>query len=72
MERAQQSIVEFKAYLKGCTTSASKQPRDDMMSWLMEVQRSDRSLTEDDVVLLLHADPQRRPRDDADHDRQHA
>ena len=59
MERAQQSIVEFKAYLEGLYDERVKTPRDDMMSWLMEVQRNDGSLTRDDVVyscmLLLNA-----------------
>jgi cytochrome P450 len=59
MERAQQSIVEFKAYLQGLYEERLNQPRDDMMSWLMEVQRSDDSLTPDDVVyscmLILNA-----------------
>ncbi len=59
MERAQQSIVEFKAYLEGLYEQRVGQPRDDMMSWLMEVQRNDGSLTKDDVVyscmLILNA-----------------
>jgi len=59
MERAQQSIVEFKAYLQRLYEQRLKNPRDDMMSWLMEVQRADSSLTPDDVVyscmLILNA-----------------
>ena len=59
MERAQQSIVEFKAYLEELYRDRLANPRDDMMSWLMEVQRSDASLTPDDVVyscmLILNA-----------------
>ena len=59
MERAQASIVEFKAYLEGLYQERITQPRDDMMSWLMEVQRNDSSLTPDDVVyscmLILNA-----------------
>jgi len=59
MERAQQSIVEFKAYLEGLYRERVTQPRDDMMSWLMEVQRGDSSLSPDDVVysgmLILNA-----------------
>jgi cytochrome P450 len=59
MERAQVSIVEFKAYLEGLYRQRVTQPRDDMMSWLMEVQRKDSSLTPDDVVyscmLILNA-----------------
>lgn len=59
MERAQQSIVEFKAYLEELYRARLKQPRDDMMSWLMEVQRADDSLTPDDVLyscmLILNA-----------------
>jgi cytochrome P450 len=59
MDRAQQSIEEFKAYLQGLYEQRLKEPRDDMMSWLMEVQRTDSSLTPDDVVyscmLILNA-----------------
>lgn len=59
MERAQQSIVEFKAYLKEIYDERFKQPRDDMMSWLIEVQRNDATLTADDVIyscmLILNA-----------------
>ena len=59
MERAQQSIVEFKAYLEGLYEQRVKEPRDDMMSWLMEVQRNDGTLTKNDVVyscmLILNA-----------------
>ena len=59
MDRAQQSIEEFKAYLEGLYAQRLKEPRDDMMSWLMEVQRADSSLTPDDVVyscmLILNA-----------------
>lgn len=59
MERAQQSIVEFKAYLEGLYDERVKQPRDDMMTWLMEVQRNDGSLKRDDVLyscmLILNA-----------------
>jgi cytochrome P450 len=59
MERAQQSIVEFKAYLEGLYDERVKQPRDDMMSWLMEVQRNDASLNRNDVLyscmLILNA-----------------
>lgn len=59
MERAQQSIVEFKAYLEGLYQQRLKAPQDDMMSWLMEVQRNDPSLTPNDVIyscmLILNA-----------------
>ncbi|MBU1359007.1 MAG: cytochrome P450 [Gammaproteobacteria bacterium] len=59
MERAQKSIVEFKAYLARLYQERLKEPRDDMMSWLMEVQRGDSSLTPDDVLyscmLILNA-----------------
>ncbi|NPC56396.1 cytochrome P450 [Caenimonas soli] len=59
MDRAQQSIIEFKAYLQGLYEERLKQPRDDMMSWLMEVQRTDGAITADDVVyscmLILNA-----------------
>ena len=44
---------------QGSTTSASTHPRNDMMSWLMEVQRTDPTLTADDVlhscILLVNA-----------------
>ena len=39
------SDVEFKAYLEELYRDRLANPRDDMMSWLMEVQRSDSSLT---------------------------
>jgi cytochrome P450 len=59
MEKAQKSIVEFKAYLQSLYDQRVKEPRDDMMSWLMEVQRADSSLTPDDVLyscmLILNA-----------------
>lgn len=59
MDRAQQSIVEFKAYLQGLYDERLTQPRDDMMSWLMEVQRADGTLTPNDVIyscmLILNA-----------------
>lgn len=59
MERAQEALVEFKAYLKILYDERIKRPRDDMMSWLMEVQRNDPSLTPDDVlhscILLVNA-----------------
>ncbi|WP_165784560.1 cytochrome P450 [Zhengella mangrovi] len=59
MDRAQDALVEFKAYLKGLYDERLKQPRDDMMSWLMEVEQNDPTLTEDDVlhscILLLNA-----------------
>jgi cytochrome P450 len=59
MERAQQSIVEFKAYLQGLYQQRLEEPQDDMISWLMEVQRNDGTLTPDDVVyscmLMLNA-----------------
>jgi cytochrome P450 len=59
MERTQRSIEEFKEYLQGLYEQRLTGPRDDMMSWLMEVQRSDSSLTPDDVVyscmLILNA-----------------
>jgi cytochrome P450 len=59
MERTQKSIEEFKAYLKDLYDERLKESRDDMMSWLMEVQRNDDSLTPDDVLyscmLILNA-----------------
>lgn len=58
-QRAQDAIVEFKAYLQGLYDERVRKPREDMMSWLMEVQRSDPALTPDDVLyssmLLLNA-----------------
>ena len=59
MDRAQEALVEFKAYLKGLYDERLERPRDDMMSWLMEVQREDDTLTPDDVlhscILLVNA-----------------
>jgi cytochrome P450 len=59
MDRAQNALIEFKAYLAGLYDERVKTPRNDMMSWLMEVQRNDPSLTRDDVlhscVLLVNA-----------------
>ncbi len=59
MDRAQQAIIEFKAYLQGLYEERVKQPRDDMMSWLMEVQRADASMSPDEVLyscmLILNA-----------------
>jgi cytochrome P450 len=59
MDRAQNALIEFKAYLAGLYEERIKAPRNDMMSWLMEVQRNDPSLTSDDVlhscVLLVNA-----------------
>ncbi len=59
IDRAQDALIEFKAYLKTLYDARIDQPRDDMMSWLMEVQRTDPLLTEDDVlhscIILLNA-----------------
>ena len=59
MDRAQNALIEFKAYLAGLYDERLKTPRNDMMSWLMEVQRSDPTLTRDDVlhscILLVNA-----------------
>jgi cytochrome P450 len=59
MEQARQAIIEFKAYLQLLYDERVERPRDDMMSWLMEVQRADMSMTEDDVLyscmLMLNA-----------------
>jgi cytochrome P450 len=59
MERAQTSIIEFKAYLQGLYDDRIGMPREDMMSWLMEVQQSDPEMTRDDVLyscmLILNA-----------------
>jgi len=59
LEKAQQAIVEFKAYLKDLYDDHLKHPREDMMSWLMDVERNDALLTPDDVLyscmLLLNA-----------------
>ena len=69
MDVAQQAIIEFKAYLQGLYDERVKRPRDDMMSWLMEVQRRSvdapggRPLP---CMLILNA-----AGDDADPDRQH-
>ena len=59
MERAQLRLGEFKDYLRGLYEERLGRPRNDMMSWLMEVQQSDPALTTDDVlhscILLLNA-----------------
>lgn len=59
LDRAQAALVEFKAYLKELYDERIDKPRNDMMSWLMEVQRNDPLLTEDDVlhscIILLNA-----------------
>lgn len=58
-QRAQDAIIEFKAYLQGLYDERVRAPREDMMSWLLEVQRGDPTLTPDDVIyscmLLLNA-----------------
>lgn len=59
MEKAQNALIDFKAYLASLYDERVNNPRNDMMSWLMEVQRGDSSLTRDDVlhscVLLVNA-----------------
>ena len=59
IDRAQDALIEFKAYLKTLYDARIDDPRNDMMSWLMEVQRNDPLLTEDDVlhscIILLNA-----------------
>jgi cytochrome P450 len=59
MDRAQNALIEFKTYLTGLYDERVESPRNDMMSWLMEVQRNDPSLTRDDVlhscILLVNA-----------------
>ena len=59
LDRAQTALIEFKAYLKVLYDERIDRPQNDMMSWLMEVQRTDPLLTEDDVlhscIILLNA-----------------
>jgi cytochrome P450 len=59
LDRAQAALIEFKAYLKELYDERIDKPRNDMMSWLMEVQRTDPLLSEDDVlhscIILLNA-----------------
>jgi cytochrome P450 len=59
MDRAQNALIEFKDYLAGLYEERLVNPRNDMMSWLMEVQRNDSALTRDDVlhscILLVNA-----------------
>jgi cytochrome P450 len=59
IDRAQDALIEFKAYLKTLYDARIDNPREDMMSWLMEVQRTDPLLSEDDVlhscIILLNA-----------------
>lgn len=59
LDRAQAALIEFKAYLKELYDERIDTPRNDMMSWLMEVQRTDPLLTVDDVlhscIILLNA-----------------
>ncbi len=59
MDRAQQAIIEFRAYLQDLYDERLKTPRDDMMSWLMEVQRADPTMRPEDVIyscmLILNA-----------------
>jgi cytochrome P450 len=59
LDRAQSAFIEFKAYLKVLYGERVNNPQNDMMSWLMEVQRNDPLLTEDDVlhscIILLNA-----------------
>jgi cytochrome P450 len=59
LERCQDALIDFKAYLRGLYDERIGKPRNDMMSWLMEVQLSDPTLTPDDVlhscILLVNA-----------------
>lgn len=59
LDNCQQALVEMKEYLGGLYDERIKAPRDDMMSWLMDVQRADPTLTRDDVlhscILLVNA-----------------
>jgi cytochrome P450 len=59
LDRAQDALIQFKAYLKELYEERIDNPRNDMMSWLMEVQRTDPLLTVDDVlhscIILLNA-----------------
>ena len=59
LDRAQEALIEFKAYLQVLYDERIENPRNDMMSWLMEVQRTDPLLTVDDVlhscIILLNA-----------------
>lgn len=59
MDHAQAALIEFKSYLAELYDERIDNPRHDMMSWLMEVQRNDPMLTRDDVlhscVLLVNA-----------------
>ncbi len=59
LERAQDVIIEFKAYLQDLYDDHLRHPHDDMMNWLMEVERDDEELNSDDVLyacmLLLNA-----------------
>jgi cytochrome P450 len=59
MDRAQTALIEFKDYLRGLYDERVGAPRDDMMSWLMEAQRNDPTLTVDDVlhscIMLVNA-----------------
>jgi len=59
LDRAQTALLEFKGHLKQLYDERIDNPRNDMMSWLMEVQRTDPLLSEDDVlhscIILLNA-----------------
>jgi cytochrome P450 len=59
MEKAQGVLLEFKDYLLTLYKKRLENPQEDMMSWLMEVQRTEGTLTVDDVLyscmLLLSA-----------------
>lgn len=59
LENAQTAILEFKDYLQDLYDDHVRHPRDDMMNWLMDVEREDELLTPDDVLyacmLLLNA-----------------
>ncbi|GAC1595113.1 MAG: monooxygenase YjiB [Candidatus Velthaea sp.] len=59
MDRAQNTLIEFKDFLARLYDDRAKSPRDDMMSWLIESQRNDPTLTRDDVlhscIMLVNA-----------------
>jgi cytochrome P450 len=59
LKRAQDALSEFRDYLLVLYKQRVTAPQEDMMSWLIQVQRAEASLTENDVIyscmLLLAA-----------------
>jgi len=59
LEESQRAVLEFKAYLEELYRVRAREPKDDIMSWLSEVQRGDAMLRSEDVLyscmLLLVA-----------------